>query len=99
MNETDEVMDWRAKMGKPKPWPWRILGRYEVVDKDGDIVTDTYDDVDARLICAAPELLQRLIKRVNDCACVALAPPDYVIETRCEDCLADLAIINKAESR
>ena len=96
----------------PRPWRKKVLadGSRCVVSGPnavGFVCQYTSDKADAEerelaeadgsLIVQAPELLERLKIRVEQCGCCGDA--DFAVNLACLECQADVVVIARAESR
>ena len=96
----------------PRPWRKKTLndGSHCIVSGPGGLgfvcqyTSSTADaeeremaEADGSLIVQAPELLERLKSRVEQCGCCGDA--DFAVNLACLDCQADVVVIARAEGR
>lgn len=94
----------------PRPWRKKVFvdGSHNIVSgPDGLGFVCQYShangehreraETDGSLITQAPELLERLKIRVEQCGCCGDA--DFAVNLACLDCQDDMVVIARAESR
>lgn len=96
----------------PRPWRKKVFvdGSHNIVSGPGGLgfvcqytsgkacaEEREMAEADGSLITQAPELLERLKVRVEQCGCCGDA--DFAVNLACLDCQADMVVIARAESR